>query len=118
MTDLGGFETDTGENTCAWDINDSGVIVGGCRNGLYEGPALMWQGGNVYDLNDLIDPGSGLVLTTALAVNSGGRIAGSAGLFHGFILTPANLVPSPGAMLLGIIGIGVVAAFRRMRSVA
>jgi hypothetical protein len=61
--------------------------------------ALLWAGGAVYDLNNLIPPGSGWTLFTADAINEAGEIVGTgarAGYAsaRGYKLTPlATSVP-------------------------
>ena len=81
--------------THAVAINDHGLIVGDSGNGpadYYHDPhALLWTRGYRYDLNTLISPRSGWVLSTATGINDKGQITGQ-GLFHGkekaFLLTP------------------------------
>ncbi len=73
-------------------INASGAAVGQVSNG---GPgsvrAFIWQTGVLTDLNTLIPPDSGWVLTIATSINDNGQIAGAgtvAGQRHAFLLTP------------------------------
>jgi probable HAF family extracellular repeat protein len=65
-------------------INDNGVIVG------YG--ALIYRGGTVQDLNNLIPAGSGFTLDNATAINDNGQIAANGynaqGQDHAFLLTP------------------------------
>ncbi len=79
------------------DVNDQGVAVGEvclsieCEPG--DSRALVWRDGAVHDLNDLIPPGSGWTLFTAVAVNESGEIVciGAQNGFvspRGFKLTP------------------------------
>jgi hypothetical protein len=79
------------------DVNDQGVAVGEvclsieCEAG--DSRALVWRDGAVYDLNDLIPPGSGWTLFSAEAVNESGEIVciGAQNGFvspRGFKLTP------------------------------
>jgi probable HAF family extracellular repeat protein len=76
MTDIG--------NIIPEAINDNGVIVG------YG--ALIYTGGTVQDLNNLIPPGSGFTLNNATAINDSGQIVAngynSIGQEHAFLLTP------------------------------
>lgn len=83
MTDLG---TLPGDNySTAEAINASGIIVG--QAGLYANPAgnhaVMWQNGQIYDLNNLISPTSGWFLQTADAINDNGEIVGRGYLTNG-----------------------------------
>jgi hypothetical protein len=72
------------------------------------------------DLNGLIDPDSGWVLTHAYAINDGGQIAGS-GVFqgqqHGFRLDLAEAqsvaaaeVPEPSTWIMVVLGVSLCAA--------
>jgi len=80
MTDLG---TLPGDNySTAEAINVSGIIVG--QAGQYATPsgnhAVMWEGGKIYDLNNLLSPTSGWYLQTADAINDNGVIVGKGGM--------------------------------------
>ncbi len=72
----------------AVDINAHGEVVG------FEGlgtRALLYRGGDVIDLNTLIDPASGWVLRKATGINDAGQIVGEGvvdGMVRGFLLTP------------------------------
>jgi uncharacterized repeat protein (TIGR01451 family) len=81
MTDLGAFE--------ATAINGAGQIVGEA-----DGRAVIWDNGTLTDLNDLIPPGSGWLLTRTTAINDAGRIGGQGvfdGATAGFQLFPDSL---------------------------
>ncbi len=60
----------------------------------YRAPALLWdpaEGGQVYDLNDLLYSRNGWNLTFANGINDQGRIVGIGeryGVPHAFLLTP------------------------------
>ncbi len=60
------------------------------------------------DLNTLIDPASGWILTSARDINDAGQITGT-GLFDGqpraFLLTP---VPEPSSVLLAALAAAIV----------
>ena len=74
---------------------NSNSIVGACgtTNGLR---TFLWQGGNLYDLNDRIATNSGWVLREANGINGAGQIVGWGninGEVHAFLLTP-NQAPT------------------------
>lgn len=82
--------------TNVWDVNDDGLAVGqACLSFDCESSrAVLWEGGNVHDLNDLIPADSGWTLSTASAISENGEIVGSGGFPEGgpsiraFKLTP------------------------------
>lgn len=74
MTPLGtipGYDYTFGE-----DINNLGQVVGYARNNFANRRAVLWENGLLIDLNDLIPPGSGWALETAVAINDRGDIVG------------------------------------------
>jgi probable HAF family extracellular repeat protein len=81
-------------------INLRGDVVGQAffANGsASQGRASVWLNGVEYNLNDLIDPSSGMTLIDALAINDGGQIVGTGlvnGWQHGFLLTPDLVRPT------------------------
>jgi len=92
MQDLGGTQS------VAWDINNAGLIVG--ESGQH---AVLWDGGQMQDLNTLIPADSGWVLRSARGINNRGQIVGT-GTFNGqtraFLLAPRAyywINPSGGA---------------------
>lgn len=72
----------------AWDLNDAGQVVGSM-----DGRAYLFEGGAVKDLNTLVPPGTGVVLSAAKAVNNSGAIVGSLSNGHAFLLTPDGPAP-------------------------
>ena len=87
-----------GSQAWARDINDSDLIVGSYQlSGSASHRACLWDGGGMaVDLNTLIPPGSGWVLTDAYAVNNRGEILGAGeldGEEHAFLLKPAASGP-------------------------
>jgi probable HAF family extracellular repeat protein len=100
----------------AYDINDAGQVVGEAV--FSDGEAFLWEDDVMYDLNTLIPAGSGWTLVTAAGINSSGWIVGY-GLHDGqqraFLLTPDSTVPAPGALTLGLLGLGGIGAARRAR---
>lgn len=82
----------------ATDINDVDQIVGGSifvdENGIATtGSAVLWQNGQIYDLNDLnvTDLGGG-TLRRAYAINNAGQILADPGVV-GILLTPIGSAP-------------------------
>ena len=112
LVDLGVLGGSDGE---AYDINERGQIVG-YADVMYGYPrACLWEDGLKINLNNVLINGDGWMLTTARGINEAGQIVGMGslnGATHGFLLTPT---PAPAAILLGIVGIGLVAATRRIR---
>lgn len=85
----GGIQDLGGPQKMALDINNAGLIVGESGQGGLQ--AILWENGQMKDLNTLIDAGSGWVLQSARAINEKGQIVGK-GSFNGatraFMLTP------------------------------
>ncbi len=75
----------------AFGINNIGQVVGWLDNGSGH-RATLWTGPVITDLNNLIDPLSGWVLTEANCINNAGQIAGI-GLLNGvqraFLIQPS-----------------------------
>jgi probable HAF family extracellular repeat protein/T5SS/PEP-CTERM-associated repeat protein len=82
----GGMQGLGGTQSTAADINNDGLIVG--ESG---GQAVLWENGQLKNLNSLIDANSGWVLLSARAINEKGQIVGK-GSFNGqtraFMLKP------------------------------
>lgn len=102
-------------STYAYSINTPDPFLGGSEQIVGYGSyslapyyrAILWENGNVYDLNTLIPEGSGWVLTKAWDVNNG-QIVGE-GTYNGktqaFLLTP-TLTPETVFALSGTAGCG------------
>ncbi len=76
MHDIG---TLGGTNSFAFGINDSDMIVGISNNDPSNDndlPFLYTAANGMVDLNSLIDPQTGWVVTDAEAINDAGQIAG------------------------------------------
>lgn len=74
MTDLGNL----GCTSTAYSINSKGQIAGTSRLADCQTVhAVLWQNGKIYDLNDIIPPGSGLELFETHQLNDEGVIAGN-----------------------------------------
>ena len=95
-------------------INDKGEIVGDFRTaGAHAQHAFLCADSGMSDLNDLIDPASGWVLTTARDINNAGQIVGW-GTFNGnqraFLLTAI-----PERATLALVALGGLALLHRRR---
>jgi probable HAF family extracellular repeat protein len=96
MTDLG----NPGCDSSAAAINSKRQAVGtGLLTGCSDRHALLYQEGKLYDLNDLIPPGSNFLLRLAWYINEEGVIAGNGepavcddpdGCVHAFLLLPCD----------------------------
>lgn len=104
LTDLGTLNS--GLTSSAADINELNQIVGSSwlvtqLTSLYDPAqyhAFLWENGQLTDLNTLIAPDSGWILTAATAINDNGDIVGSGllgGQVHGFLLTAGTVPPPP-----------------------
>ncbi len=113
-----------GNTSNALGINNSQQIVGVSSLANSSTPhAFLWEGGELIDLNSLVDPGLGWELTSAFEINNNGDIIGignfngaqqgfiakavpeptSVGEQRGFI---ATAVPEP-TSVLGVLGLGL-----------
>ncbi|MEH2259039.1 DUF3466 family protein [Nostoc sp.] len=111
-------------------INNLGQVVGfsGTSNNFFAADgnglrAFLYSDNTLYDLNDLIAPGSeaGFTLTAASAINNNGQIVGRGavnGELHAFLLTPTSSVsvaePTSGVPILSF-GAAIIlfATFKR-----
>lgn len=72
-------------------INSSGTVVGSAQLSKGNVHACVWDHGIITDLNDLVAPTSGRVLTSAVGINKGGQIICDGrveGDSRAFLLTP------------------------------
>lgn len=79
----------------AQGINDQCIAVGwSIIFNTIDEDAFVWsQPSGIIDLNTLLPPGSGWILTNAYAINASGQIVGQGainGKYDGFLLTPVN----------------------------
>jgi len=115
MTDIGSFG---GRDCSGRGINDLDQIVGPCglpSSTVYH--AFLYANGAMQDLNALIDPGLGVTLENAIAINDRGYIAvngfTSSGLPQGYLLIP---VPELGTLWLMGITFACLTFFIRART--
>jgi probable HAF family extracellular repeat protein len=78
MMDLGFLPGNSFPRSFAYDINNLSQVVGLSTNGTAYGAAFLYEGAGLVDLNLLIDPTSGWILTEASAINDMQQIAATA----------------------------------------
>lgn len=100
----------------AFGINDSGQIVGG----VWGGGAFLYSDGVMTDLNSLIDPSSGWVITDAQDINNSGQIAANGHNtitgYSGALLLSTTPVPEPETYAMLLAGLGMVGFAARRRT--
>lgn len=82
-----------GTTTFATGINSAGDVVGQIILSPSNDHAVLWRGGVMVDLNEVIPADSDVVLIGASAINDAGQIAATgrtSGGVRGFILTPVS----------------------------
>jgi uncharacterized membrane protein len=102
----------SGFSRCACsDINDARQVIGNC---WYFGGnpniqrSFIWQNGVTTDLNDLIDPDLGILVSNVDAVSNSGRITGAAGTPQGTAAVILAPLDRPAGDLDGDCRVGVV----------
>lgn len=101
-----------GFSRCACsDINDARQVVGNCW--YFDGNpniqrSFIWQNGVTTDLNDLIDPDLGILVSNVDAVANSGRITGAAGTPEGTAAVILGPVDRPVGDIDGDCRVGVV----------
>jgi probable HAF family extracellular repeat protein len=91
MKDLGTLPGD--EQSAAVAINRQGQVTGVSVDGAGNITGFLWQHGGMYNLNDLIPPGSPYYILHGFGINDWGQIVGFAvntttGEVHGFLASP------------------------------
>lgn len=117
LIELGGLPGEVSSG--AFSVNDAGLAVGSMFFSDTNSVAVLWDvNGQVTDLNDLIDPLSGWVLTGASEINNNGWIVGY-GMFDPdgpggqdaysrAWLMQVTMVPEPAGVALLLIGAAVI----------
>jgi probable HAF family extracellular repeat protein len=113
MTDLGSFG---GFDVTIGGMNQLGQVVG--TGNTPDGPdiAFLSRGGSLVDLNTLVDPALGWVITSALDINDHGQIIANAcrdSLCSAVRLDLAGAVPEPNAAFLWLTGVPALRQWRR-----
>jgi probable HAF family extracellular repeat protein len=102
------------------DINDQGQVVGTALTRDGYAHAYFYAGGMLTDMNSLIAPDSGWLLTHANSINAAGQIAGIGthnGADHAIVLTPLVVPePTPCAWLGGMMACSMSLASWRWHS--
>jgi probable HAF family extracellular repeat protein len=84
--------TDLGTNSIGNGINNAGQVVGYAYTSGGEEHAFLYSNGQMYDLNDLIDPALALTLSEANAINDQSQIVANHrtdfGESSAYLLTP------------------------------
>lgn len=117
MQDLGSLGGHSGR---ANGINNGGMVVGMSDVGgsaTFDYHAFLYSNNHMVDLNTLIDPASGWRLVSATDINDAGQILATA--CHGIDCRAVRLdmipgVPEPGAWLMLLAGLGLI-AYRKWR---
>lgn len=111
---LGG--TGVNAHTIAYDINNSGVVVGSSftvamqQHAFVDG--LAGYTGPI-DLNSLAALTDGAYFTEARGINDAGQIVANASNGHAYLLSVTPSVPEPSTGLMGIVALAAFAGFRK-----
>jgi len=118
MIDLGTLGGDlNGEFSVGVGINDAGQVTGRSSTSPNSSPAFyhafLYSNGQMFDLNDLIDPALGLTLLQGEGINDNGQIVANGFVTNGggsraYLLTPTS-VPEPRTW--AVVGIPLLALF-------
>ena len=123
LTDLGVLDMTVPDDSIALDINNHGQVVGRAAVAVdperYGYHGFLWTGAGLVDLNTLIDPASGWVITDASAINDASQIAATAcyggvtGDCRAVRLDLVPAVPEPGMLPMLGLGLILVGALKR-----
>jgi len=111
-----------GAMSMALDVTIDGVVVGWSLTAGGDKHAVMWDGNHIFDLNDLVGAASGWTLIEARGINCDGAIVGYGINYEGYerafslSFMQTLTVPLPGAVLLAVLGGGLVLGWRRRGS--
>lgn len=109
------------QNCCVCDVNNNEQIIGYLwtvseDQKTSRSLSVMWHDGQIVDLNNLIDPSSGWVVSRCISNNDAGQIIGY-GEYNGstryFIMTP---VPEPSSIFALVCGLGTMGGIVRRRA--
>ena len=92
-------------------INNSNQVVGYFSGA--GGTAFLWEDGELYDLNDLLESPIGATAFTAVDINDQGQILVTYGPAAAKVTAVLSPVPEPSAVFLG--SLGLLALLRRRR---
>ena len=116
IVDLG---TLGGRYSKALGINDNGWVVGNSEYSLFpDTHAFLFDGNEMFDLNDLVGNLEGITLMEAVGINESGQIAAWGSTANGtrsFLLTPV-VVPVPAAVWLFGSGLVCLIGLARRKS--
>ena len=117
MTDLG---TLGGQNSFAYGINSSGLIVGSTSTSNGSGAAFIYSNGVMTDLTTLTANLQGRTLGGAMGINDEGFILAADNNYNDYLLIPTSTpppvnIPEPSiyAVIVGTAAMGFVVARRR-----
>ena len=89
--------------SAAFGLNDHDQVVGASTRADGTQVAVLWSNDQLQDLNALLPPGSGWLLTAAWDIDAGGFIVGEGirpdGKSRAFLLAPASTTSVPGGPL-------------------
>lgn len=125
VTDLGVLDPAAVDDSVAFDINNLKQVVGTSAVTVdpshYGYHGFLWSGAGLVDLNTLVDPKSGWVITSANGINDAQQIAATAcyggvtGDCRAVRLDLVSPVPEPGHWAMLAVGLGLAGALRRVR---